>query len=382
MARDLPWPLQARNQRTRMSRRFLAPLALVLLVTAAPATRAAETSLTLDLSASAVYNDNFLEYSDHQLTRFDAGTNPLRFAVKSTDDLIFGPGASLTWTLDEGKGRKHALRAHWDGDFHNDNPGADYRSYSARWSESFSKGRRFSLGYGRMVDFYVRQLRDDDSPLLGDARWTRAAFDQDAVSASWKQDVQKGMSLELGYRFEKRDYVPAFKERSSKGHQGMVELSWDDLPNRGVVSLSAGYRQSKAEADDGDAVPANDPLLGDDDVSYHGFLAGVNGRMQFSRSGKWRFGGDAEVDLATRSYDSERSDVVDPFHLGRNDMLIGFEAGLRASIRAFDARAFFRHETNTADLGTGASPTSDSGSYDKNMFGLELSWAVDLIKGK
>lgn len=361
-----------------MSRRFLAPLALLLLITAAPAARAAGQSLTLDLSASAVRNDNFLEYSDNQLATFDAGTHPLRFAVKSTDDLIFGPGASLTWTLDEGKGRKHSLRAHWDGDFHNDNPGADYRSYSARWSESFSKGRRFSLGYGRMVDFYVRQLRDEDLPVIdGDARWQRAAFDQDAVSASWKQDIQKGMSLELGYRFEKRDYVPAFKERTSTGHQGTVELGWDDLPNRGVVNLSAGYRQVAADADDGDAT-----LGDDDDVSYHGFLAGAKGRMQFSRSGQWRFGGDAGVDLATRSYDSDLSVAIDPFHAGRSDMLVGFEAGLRASIKAFDARAFFRHETNTADLGTGASPTSDSGSYDKNMFGLELSWAVDLIKGK
>ncbi len=361
-----------------MSRRFLAPLVLLLVVCSAPAVRAAEQHLTLDLSASAVKNDNFLEYSDNQITTFDAGTHPLRYAVKSIDDVIFGPGASLTWTLDEGQGRKHAVRAHWDGDFHNDNPGADFRSYSARWTESFAKGRRFAVGYTRMIDFYVRQLRDEDlSPLLGDQRWQRAAFDQDAISASWRQDLKKGMALSLAYRYDKRDYVPAFKERTSKGNQGEVGLGWDDLPRHGAVNLSAGYRKSKADADDGDAIVGDD-----DDVSYHGLLAGANGRMQFSRSGKWRFGGDAGFDVATRAYDSDLPVAIDPFHAGRNDTLVGFELGLRASIRDLDARGFYRHESNTADLGTGASPTSDSGSFTKNQFGLELSWSVDLMKGK
>lgn len=361
-----------------MPRPLVALFAVLLAVTAAPAVCATEQSLTLDLSASAVRNDNFLEYSDNQIQRFEAGTNPQRFAVKSTDDLIFGPGVSLTWTMDEGGGRRHALRAHWDGDFHQDNPGADYRSYSARWTESFSKGRRFAIGYGRMVDFYVRQLRDEDLPVIaGDARWQRAAFDQDAVSASWRQDLKKGMSLGFGYRFEKRDYVPAFKERSSTGHQGEVDLGWDGLPKRGVVNLSAGYKQTTAEADDGDAIVGDD-----DDLSYHGFIAGTNGRMEFTRSGQWRFGGDAGVDLATRTYDSDRPVAIDPFHAGRSDVLVGFEVGLRASIKAFDARSFFRIEDNTANLGTGAAATSDSGSYSKNQFGLELSWAVDLLKGK
>lgn len=360
-----------------MSRRLTAVLVL-LLASLPPAARAAEQRLTFDLSASAVRNDNFLEYSDNQLADFDAGTHPLRFAVKSTDDVIFGPAASLTWTIDEGKGRRHAFRARWDGDFHNDNPGADYRSYSARWTESFPQGRRFSINYSRMIDFYVRQLRDEDLPvILGDARWQRSAFDQDAVTASWRQDLKPGMSLGLSYRFEKRDYVPAFKERSSTANQGEVELGWDNLPKRGVVSVSAGYRQTQADADDGDGIPGDD-----DDVSYHGFMGGANGRMQFSRSGKWRFGGDAGLDVATRSYDSDRPLAVDPFHAGRNDMLVGFELGLRASIRDLDTRAFFRHETNTADLGTGASPTSDSGSYNKNMVGLEVSWSVDLLKSK
>ncbi len=346
-----------------------------LSATSATTSTASEQSLSLTAGVSSVYNNNFLEYSNNQLDRFKAGTNPQRFQLESTDDAIFSPAVSLQWELDQGGGRRHALRAHWDGDFHGTNPSADYRSYSARWTESFGGGKRLAVGYGRMDNFYVRQLRDEDSPLVGDARWARAAFDQDAITASWRQKMGKDMSMGLAYRYEKRDYVPAFVERSSTANQGELSVGWDGLPNRGEIDLSAGYRQTKADADDGDAIVGDD-----DDVSYHGILAGATGRMQLSRSKMMRWTGDAGIDLATRSYDSDLGAVIDPFHFERSDMLIGFEVGVRASYKRWDARAFGRIENNNADLGTGAAPTSDSGSYNKSMVGLELSWSGDLWK--
>ncbi len=361
-----------------MSIRALSLVTLLLLASTFPTATASasEQSLSLSAGVSNAYNNNFLEYSPNQLDRFKAGTNPLRFSLESTDDLILSPSVSLTWELDHGGGRRHALRAHWDGDFHGTNAGADYRSYSARWTESFKGNRRLAVGFGRMDNFYVRQLRDEDLPAgLGDARWTRAQFDQDAITASWRQPAGKNMKLGLAYRHDKRDYVPAFTERSSNANQGEVSLGWDGLPKRGEIALSAGYRQSKAEANDHDAIIGDD-----DDVSYGGILAGATGRMEFSRSKAMRWGGDLGVDVATRNYDSKLPVAVDPFHAGRNDMLVGVEAGLRAAYLRWDARAFFRVENNNANLGTGAAPTSDSGSYRKHQFGLELSWSGDLWK--
>ncbi len=362
-----------------MSRRSLSLFALLLLsgLGAATLAHASEQSLNLSLSLSSVYNDNFLEYSDNQLADFKAGTHLQRFAVTSTDDGIFGPGASLTWELDQSQGRRHALRAHWDGDFHSTNPLADRNSVNLRWTESFAGSRRFAVGYGRMSHYYVRQLRDEDlTASLGnvDARWQRAEFDQDAISGSWRQDLGQKANIDLSYRYEKRDYVPAFKERSSKANQGEVSVQWDKLPNRAQVQVSAGYRASVADATDGDATPGDD-----DDVSYKGFLGGLGGRMEFSHKGRWHFGGDLGVDFSTRAYDSKLG-ALDPFHAGRNDRLTGIEAGLRAEYRRWDARAFYRMENNTADLGTNASPTSDSGSYKVNQVGLALSWATDVWK--
>ncbi len=361
-----------------MSRRALSIVSLLWLASTlfTATVCASEQSLSLSAGVSSAYNNNFLEYSPNQLDRFKAGTNPLRFSLESTDDMIMSPSVSLTWELDQGGGRRHALRAHWDGDFHATNAGADYRSYSARWTERFNGNRRLAVGFGRMDNFYVRQLRDEDlSVVLGDARWTRAQFDQDAITASWRQPVGKDVNLGLAYRHEKRDYVKAFTERSSNANQGEVSLGWDGLPKRGQIELSAGYRHSKAEANDGDAIVGDD-----DDVSYGGVLAGATGRMEFSRTKTMRWSGDLGVDIATRSYDSKLPVAVDPFHAGRSDRMVGVEAGLRAAYRRWDARAFFRVENNNASLGTGAAPTSDSGSYSKHQFGLELSWSGDIWK--
>src|ERR1043166_5424633 len=116
-----------------------------------------------------------------------------------------------------------------------------------------------------------------------------------------------------------------------------------------MPSLS-GYRNSKAQATD------NDGINGDgDDVSYHGLLADATGRMELSHSGAVRWAGDLGLSVATRTYDSTRPPAVDPFHVGRNDTFVGFEAGIRSAWRHWEARGWFRIENNTADLGTGAS---------------------------
>jgi hypothetical protein len=356
-----------------MTRLHPLPLALLLLSLLALPSRshAGEQTLTLTTALSTAYDSNFLEYSDNQLDTFKAGTHPLRFAVESTDDGIFSPGVSLTWEQDLGGGRRHALRARWDGDFHATNPGADHRSYSARWTESFTRARRLVLGYSRLNNYYVRQLRDEDLPAVAplDKRWQRAEYTQDAATVGWRQAFTKTTTLGLGYRYEKRDYLPAFRERTSTANQALVSVDWDELPNRGDIEITAGYRALVADATDGDAVTGDD-----DDVSYHGLLTSITGRMDFSKKGSVRWGGDAGLDVYTRIYDSKVSPLLDPAHAGRNDLFVGFAAGLRAAWKRWDARAWFRIENNTADLGTGASPTSDSGSYKVNQFGLDLSW--------
>ena len=358
-----------------MTGRQLAALAALLLLPCLPARSLAARGQSLSVSAglATAYDDNFLQYSDLQLATFALGTHPLRYAVESTDDGLFTPDLSLTWQLDEGGGRRHALRLHWDGDFHARNATADHHATGVRWTESFASGRRLTAGWYRLNNYYLRQLRDEDLPsALGDQRYQRAQFDLDIYSAGWRQRLGQSMHADLGWQFEKREYVPAFRERTSGTHQGDLHLDWDRLPHRGDVEVRIAWRQSDAKGTDGDEVGG---VRDDDDVSYHGPEAGISGRMEFHRDRRWRFGGDLGWELGKRAFDSPLT-TTDPYHYGRHDTMNAVEAGLRLAYRRrWTARAYYRVENNTAKLGAIAPPTSDSGSYHENRFGLELGWS-------
>ncbi len=350
-------------------------LALVACMSAAPTRAAGGQSLGLTAGFSTGYDDNFLELSDNQLRDFEAGTHPLRFAVRTTDDVVYNPWLAITWELDQGRGRRHSLRIRGEGDFHEKNGIADFQSYSVNWRESFRRDRRLSAGYFVLPDFYLRQLRDEDLPAaLGDSRYRSAQFDLQIATAGWQQRAGRGRLAGLAYRFERRRYNLDFQERNAGLHQGELSLDWNRLPRRGNVGLQAGYRVSRSQATDGDEVGG---VRDDDDLSYHGLVARIDGRMEFKRTGPWRLGGDLAYQLETRQYESKL--VADRYHFGRSDVLQIVELGLRVGYRPHWAmRGFFRFEDNSAQLGTPAPPTSDSGSYRVKQLGLALEWSTDL----
>lgn len=331
-------------------------------------------SLRLDLGLGSVYDDNILQYSDYQLRDFASGAHPLRYSIESTDDAIFKPSAALIWQLNRDRARSHTLRMRAEGNFHARNSTADFRTWSASWTEAFRRGQRLNLGYYKLHGYYLRQLRDEDFPAqLGDYRYRRAAFDLQIGSVSWRRWFGRRLHGGLGYQYEDRRYVTEFKERDSGTHMGALNVGWGKPAGIDIIQASLAYRTSDARATDGDETPGG----GDDDVSYHGIVVGAEGRMEFSRRGSWRFGADFDYKLQTRSYDSSlRSDL---YHFGRNDVLNAATAGLRLGYRPhWSARAYLGIEHNRAHLGTSAPPSSDSGTYQVMQAGLAIGWTGQL----
>ena len=147
----------------------------------------------------------------------------------------------------------------------------------------------------------------------------------------------------------------------------------------GSLDFELGYRRSVAKAHDS-TNPADTT-----DVSYHGFEGGVSGRRTLSHSGHTRWIGDAALSFATRDYDSQLPERVDAYHVGRSDMLIALEVGVRAEVRDLGVRGFVRLENNDAKLSalaTATNPSTDSGSYRKMQIGVEATWRLDLLRPK
>ena len=337
---------------------------------------AAEQALRLEIGISTLYDDNILDFSPDQLREFDPVGQPRRFATETTDDILLVPSLALGWELDEGGGRRHALRVRGEADSHVRNGTADDRTWSGRWRESFAGGRRLTLGYSVLPRYYLRQLLDEDAPAgPGDARYRRAEFALHIASASWTQRAGGPRRLSLGYQFERRRYNADFRERDSDAHQGVVGFGWRGLPGRGAIDLRGGYRTSHARGEDGDDAPGTVP--DDADLSYHGALAGVAGRVDFAQARAVRLGGDLAYELETRTFISDRP--LDRYHFGRSDVLQAVELGLRAALPPhWSLRVFYRLEDNTARLGAGAPASSEVGSYRDNQVGLTLAWSGDI----
>lgn len=332
-------------------------------------------TLSTAVGLGIAYDSNLLHYSDDQRTLFEAGTRPERFSIHSLDDLTWNPSLALTWELNRGGGRSHALRLKGEGDFHQQNGTADWRAAGVSWRESFRRGRRLALGWYQLPRYYLRQLSDEDftPPFPGLSNYRRAQFDLGIGSASWLQQV-RAATLELDYQFERRRYLGPFRDRDSDTHQGEAQLGFTRLPHRSRIVLSGGWRAAKARASDGDEI-AGAP--DDPDVSYSGFVGGVAGRTELGRRGDWRLAGDLAWEIGTRSYSSDRP--ADRYHLGRNDVFNALEAGLRVRWRRhWGARGFYRYERNDAHLGSTAPATAEVGSYHEHLTGLALEWAGTL----
>lgn len=330
--------------------------------------------LNLGIGVSSLYDDNILQYSDAQRSLFDSGTKPDRFSIESSDDLVWDPYLSLGWSNQMGHGRSRSLRLRGSGEFHQKNGTADFRSFSAAWRESFSRDSRLTVYAYRLPHFYLRQLFDEDTvpPFPGLSRYRRAEFGLSIGSASWRQRISGKTRAEISYRYEHRGYNRDFVERSSNTHQGELGIEWFRLPNRGAVDLYGGYRKSKAKGDDGDEPAGATP--DDPDVSYHGIVAGFRGGMEFARGAGWRLGADLGYELGTRAYESGLP--TDKYHFKRNDTSHMIDATLRLSFRPhWSVRGLYHFDHNTANLGTTAPPSADTGSFTENQVGLAVDWS-------
>ena len=333
-------------------------------------------SLSIGLGVASYYDDNILQYSSDQLALFQSGTKPERFSIKTSDDVIWRPSVSTYLENKMGDGRSWALSLKGTGEFHDKNRTADLHSFSVGWRQDFSRGSGLSLSGYHLPHYYLRQLFDEDVPSIpGLSRYHRAEFGLTIASIGWRQRVGKKNQTGLSYQYEHRDYNRDFRERTSNTHQAILDYMRRRLARRGSLGFHGGYRLSDAKGSDGDETPGAPP--DDPDVSYHGWLAGVDARMDLARRAGWGLASSLGYELGTRDYTSNA--ITDKYHFGRNDLSHSVDLTVRWSARLhWAARGFYRYERYIANLGVAAPATTDVGSYSENQVGLAIDGSATL----
>lgn len=333
-------------------------------------------SFSIGLGVASYYDDNILQYSNDQLALFQSGTKPERFSIKTSDDIIWRPSVSTYLENKMGDGRSWALSLKGGGEIHDKNRTADFHSLSAGWRQAFSRRSALSLTAYYLPHYYLRQLFDEDVPSIpGLNQYHRAEFGLTIASLAWRQRVGKKTQTGLSYQYEHRGYNGDFRERTSNAHQAILDYVWRRLARRGSVGFHGGYRLSDAKGSDGDEVPGAPP--DDPDISYHGWLAGVDARMDLARRAGWGLSSSLGYELGTRDYTSNV--ITDKYHFGRNDISHSVDLSVRWSARSrWAARGFYRFERYIANLGVAAPATTDVGTYSENQVGLALDWSATL----
>lgn len=352
-------------------------VAAVLLAALPASSRAAPgQSLALTTGLETYFDDNILNYSEAQIAGLESGLVPYRYGVSQAEDVVFRPSLGLLWQVDRGGERRRSLAVRGEGEVHRWSEVANWGEFGVAWREGFSRGRRLSLTYERMPNYYLRRLYDEDLvSVSAPERYQDVTLDQQSAGVSWRHGLPRTSWLDLGYRFVRRTYPDGFRERDSDSHEADLAVGRERLPRAARLSLTAGFRTMSARAEDGDDPPGTVP--NEPDLSFHGFAAGVRGGMDLGTARGVRIAGDVRFDLERKWYDSDRP--ADESHYGRRDFLHGFEVGLSLRPRGpWSARAFYSLQNNRAVYGSTARPGSEIGGYRVNQVGLALERSVEI----
>lgn len=367
-----------RRVRSRGSVAQTAGWAAALLLLSVSAHAAPSQSLRLNLGLGANWDDNFLEYSDGQISDFDSGAHPDRFSVESVDDVVLEPTVGLTYEKERDRGAGRTIRLRWAGSFQSKNATSDHLSGSFSWQEAFGKDRSLTLNGYLLPNFYLRQLFDEDLPSgTGASRYRRAEFALKLASLAYRQRVLPRTLLSVSYQYERRDYNNDFLERDSDTHETGAGLDWTQRGGRLGFGANGGYRSSNARAADGDDPGGVTP--DDADVSYNGVVLGGDGHVDLARGRSGRLSAEAAYELRTRDYLSDRP--ADRSHFGRKDRLHDLTLGLRWNPPGpFSLRTYYQHENNHASFEALNPPATDPASYSENRIGASVTYGTTLWK--
>ncbi len=118
--------------------------------------------LNVEVSLSAMYDDNILKYSHKYLQRFLHNQDEGRFHIQTYDDVAISPSLSLSRSF-RFFGKKQTI---FDGSFsynhYQMNDINSWYSSSVGVRQNFGKRASFKLSYSYIPYFYVRHFRDDD----------------------------------------------------------------------------------------------------------------------------------------------------------------------------------------------------------------------------
>jgi len=340
-------------------------IVLILLVITAGMLFAKGIKTGVNLGIDNYYTDNVLKLSDYDLDRFESGEHKDKFALETSDDFItsmklgfWGKYKVFKHTNQTSFGFK--FDKYWKNDF------KDEARFELKTKQFINKYVNVEFGYMYYPEIYVNRYTSvlDDSGDYHDFTYSKNQYN---ARLFWKPIKQ----LALIYRFELAqlfydEYYTEY-DADNLAHYFSTEVS----PIKSVkLTFGYGFKDSDAEAADTFANPENIDVIKDASYEANVYSAGIS-LPHFISFNNVRFALNFRVKLEDKFYDS--LDLVDRYHVNREDQTITYNAGLRfKASKDIAIRPYWEYIKR--DTESPFSEVERDKSYSKNRIGLLLSW--------
>lgn len=247
-------------------RRLLAPAILAALCPSAAAARAWDLGAGLETT----YDDNILDYSNRDLFTFQYRLNPPRYALQTTDDLLFAPYVEMYW---EPARRSNGVRARFQVTRYANNPIRNNLHFLLQGHLLLHRGWRLTLTGVHVPTYYMRRYIEDELvvPYPGLPRYLDAKYRQDEVAAAVEWTPARSWRAQVEYSYGRRDFLQAFPERDEDRHYVTLSLRPPRIAHV-MVHARGLYGRVLARGQDGDEI---DGRPDDPDVSTRNFGGGL-----------------------------------------------------------------------------------------------------------
>jgi hypothetical protein len=264
------------------------------------------------------YTSNVLNLSEDDLDEYDAGTNPDKYTLDTSDDLITSARLWLDINHRCIFGHTSIQRIVLKFDKHWSNSDLDGGYIQAKYRQYLSKSVRLMADYFYYPEIYVNRYIP---AIVGVDSYKDYTYGKNVWRGTLEWDVIKNLELSYRAEFSQKYYNEYFTEYDASGLEHRLSVTTSLFA---PLRLSAYASYETDEADGADAYDSVEMVDQVKDASYDQNQFGMSLNAPLAR--KWRVS--LSADYQMRFY---QSDVAgDTYHLGRDD----YRTDLRVQITA------------------------------------------------
>lgn len=333
----------------------------------------------LELSLTALYDDNVLKYSDKYLGRFERGEDPGRFHIRTTDDLVMEPALRFAWRFSFIRRRSTEFSISTRLRGYSQNDVKNWAWYRVHLRQVVDPKTSAQAWYAYIPHFYVRHYRDED--------WVRAfgytadtfkpfSFSKDELGVGIQHRLFNDTRIGGTFMYMRYFHNAHFTEYDAHNSVWRVELLQVLTRN---VRLGVAYSHASSGAKGYDEPGETSAIADDADASYNEHKA--TGEIIYTlpqllkKSNNVRLQGS----YSRRSFTSRRSVEDDPLHVGRRDheyeMTLKYTMWLSSGLSIAALYTWSKRDAGTQG-GPNDAFVSDEKGFAQHQAGVELTYLI------